>query len=197
MGKVVADMSMSLDGFIADPSDGVEHLFGWFDNGDVTTPSASPKWSFHTTQTSALHLRDALATAGALIVGRRLYEVAQAWGGTHPIGVPIVVVTHTPPDSWPHGGTPFTFVTDGIESAVAQAKAIAGDKNVGVASATIAQQCLNAGLLDAISVSLVPVLLGSGIRFFDHLTAAPTELENPRVLQGDRVTHLYYHIKPR
>ncbi len=197
MGHVIADMTMSLDGFIADPSDGVEQLFGWFDNGDVTTPSASPQWSFHTTEASALHLRDALATVGALIVGRHLYDVAQAWGGTHPVGVPVVVVTHTPPASWPRGATPFTFVTDGIASAVAQAKAIAGEKNVGVASANIAQQCLNAGLLDAISVSLVPVLLGSGIPFFDHLTIAPVELENPRILQGDRVTHLYYRVKSR
>src|SRR5579871_629626 len=179
MGLVVADMTMSLDGFIADPSDSVEHLFGWFDNGDVATPTSSPQWSFHTTEASALHLRDALATAGALIVGRRLYDVAQAWGGTHPVGVPIVVVTHTPPDSWPQGKTPFTFVADGIESAVAHAKALAGEKNVGVASANITQQCLNAGLLDAISVSLVPVLLGSGIPFFAHLTTAPIQLENP------------------
>jgi len=108
--------------------------------------------------------------------------------------VPVFVVTHEEPADWPHPDAPFTFVTDGIESAVAQAKAAAGDKIVAVASPTIAQQCLNAGLLDGIQVDLVPVLLGSGIRFFDNLDAT-IELTGPGVVEGDGVTHLSYRVQ--
>jgi dihydrofolate reductase len=197
MATVIADMSMSLDGFVADPFDGVEHLFGWYSTGDVTVPTADSRWTFHTTEASARHLRDALANVGALICGRRLFDVAKGWGGHHPMGVPVFVVTHNVPEGWPRDDAPFTFVTEGIESAVAQAKVVAGDKRVAVASANIAQQCLNAGLLDGISVNLVPVLLGKGIRFFDNLSGTPVELEGPRVIEGTGVTHLYYRVKGR
>ena len=89
---------------------------------------------------------------------------------------------------------PFTFVTDGLESAVAQAKAVAGDKTVGVAGPTIAQQCINAGLLDEVHIELVPVLLGQGIRFFDHLQR-PVVFEDPTVIEGRRVIHLVYRVR--
>lgn len=197
MATVVANMSMSLDGFIADPSDGVEHLFGWYNNGAITVPTADERWAFHTSEASADHLRDVLTNAGALICGRRLFDLTSGWGGNHPMGVPVFVVTHTVPDGWPREDAPFTFVTDGLESAVAQAKTIAGEKVVAVASATIAQQCLNAGLLDEVAVDLVPVLLGEGIRFFDNLNGTPVELEGPRVIEGTGVTHLHYRVKSR
>jgi len=195
MATVVADMSMSLDGFIADPSDGVEHLFGWYNNGDVTVPTAGARWTFHTSAASARHLRDGLANVGALICGRRLFDHTGGWGGNHPTGVPVFVVTHTVPDSWPHPDAPFTFVTDGIDSALAQAAAVAGEKVVCVASANVAQQYLNAGLLDEVRISLVPVLLGKGIPFFDNLTSAPIELAGPTVIEGNQVTHLYYRVR--
>ncbi len=105
------------------------------------------------------------------------------------------MVTHTVPEGWPRGDAPFTFVTDGVESAVAQAKALAGERIVAVATPTITQQCLNAGLLDAIRVNLVPVLLGNGIRFFDNLRDTPVMLEDPVVTEGLRVTHLYYRVR--
>lgn len=197
MAQVVANMSMSLDGFIADPHDDVGPLFDWYQVGPVTTPSASEQWSYQTDEASAEHLRDALRSIGALICGRRLFELTHAWGGRHPIGCPVVVVTHAVPEGWPREDAPFTFVTDGIESAVAQAKALAGDKIVAVATPTITQQCLNAGLLDAISVDLVPVLLGNGIPFFANLRNTPVLLEDPEVTQGTRVTHLYYRIQGR
>lgn len=197
MALVIANMSMSLDGFIADPSDGVEHLFGWYNNGDVTVPTADAQWTFHTSAASAAYLRETFANVGALIAGRHLFDVANGWGGNHPAGVPVFVVTHSVPDGWPRAGAPFTFVTDGVESAVAQARAVAGDKIAAVGSANIAQQCLNARLLDGIAVDLVPVLLGEGIRFFDHLTRAPVKLEDPRVIEGTGVTHLYYRVNPR
>jgi dihydrofolate reductase len=107
----------------------------------------------------------------------------------------VFVVTHQVPAGWPRDDAPFTFVTEGVASAVAQASAVAGDKVVAVASANIAQQCLNAGLLDAVSVNLVPVLLGAGIRFFDHLGGTPIQLEDPQVIEGTGVTHLYYRVK--
>jgi dihydrofolate reductase len=110
------------------------------------------------------------------------------------LGVPAFVVTHTVPPEWVYDGSPFTFVTDGVESAVAQAKDAAGDKNVGVVAASIAQQCLKAGLLDEIHVDLVPVLLGSGVRLFEHLDAGPIELDRTRVVAAPGVTHLRFRV---
>jgi dihydrofolate reductase len=128
MATVVANMSMSLDGFIADPADGVEHLFGWYDNGDVIVPTADPRMTFHVSEASAAHLGDTLANVGALVCGRRLFDVANGWGGNHPTGAPVFVVTHTIPEGWPRDGAPFTFITEGsVEHAVAQAKVVASD----------------------------------------------------------------------
>ncbi len=195
MATVIADMSMSLDGFIADRNDDVGPLFDWYRVGPVTTPSASEQWSFKTDEASAELLRDALSKVGALICGRRLFDLTKGWGGKHPIGCPVFVITHTVPQGWPRPDAPFTFVTDGVESAVAQAKAVAGDKIVAVATPTTTRLCLNAGLLDVIRVNLVPVLLGDGIRWFDDLLHTPLLLEDPTVTQGMRVTHLEYRVR--
>jgi dihydrofolate reductase len=197
MATVIAEMTMSLDGFVADPSDGVEQLFGWYGSGGVAVPTPGSEMTFHTSEASAGHLRDLLDGIGAIISGRRMFDVADGWGGSHPLGAPVFVVTHNVPPGWPRDGAPFTFVTDGIESAVAQAKTTAGDALVGVGGADIAQQCLNAGLLDEVRVNLVPVLLGEGIRFFDNLAGAPIELEGPKVIEGTGVTHLYYRVRGR
>lgn len=188
-------MSMSLDGFIADPHDDVGPLFDWYTGGKLTTPSADPRWTFHTSEASARYLRAALASLGALVCGRRLFDHTGGWGGAHPAGVPVFVVTHSVPDGWPRADAPFTFVTDGVASAVTQARTVAGNKVVSVASASIVQQCLDAGLLDEIAVDRVPVLLGAGIRFFDHLRYAPVLLEDPMVVEGTRVTHLSYRVR--
>jgi len=193
MSKVLANMCMSLDGFIADPADGCDELFGWYGNGDVVTETAAEWATFRTSAASAEILRDALSRTGALIAGRHLFDITGGWGGTHPVGAPVFVVTHQAPADWQAEG--FTFVTDGIESAVKQAKAVAGDKNVVVASAKIAQQVLDAGLLDEISVSLVPVLLGKGVPFFENLGTSPVRLEDPEVVQGTGVTHLTYRVR--
>jgi dihydrofolate reductase len=145
----------------------------------------------------AAYLQDTIAGAGALVVGRRLFDYTQGWGGSHPLGVPAFVGTLSVPDGWPRKEEPLTIVTDGVESAVAQAKVAAGDKAVGVAGPSIIQQCLNANLLDEVRVELVPVLLGQGIRFFDNLITPPVMLENPTVIEGDRVTHLCYKVRSR
>ena len=193
MSQVIANMSMSLDGFVADREERIDHLFGWFSNGEVETRTAVEWATFKTSEASAKVLRDALENVGALITGRHLFDLTQGWGGTHPMGVPVFVVTHNEPADWPHPDAPFTFVTDGLESAVEQAKKVAGDKIVAVASAKIAQQCLNLGLLDAIQVDLIPVLLGDGVRFFENLDSTVT-LGTPDVVQGDGVTHLTYRV---
>ena len=110
------------------------------------------------------------------------------------MGVSTFVVTHTVPQEWVYEGSPFTFVTDGVESAVEQARAVARDKNVAVGAASIAQQCIRAELLDEIHVDLVPVLLGGGVRLFEHIGAGPIELENTRVIEGAGVTHLTFRV---
>jgi dihydrofolate reductase len=110
------------------------------------------------------------------------------------LGVPTFVVTHTVPQEWVYEGSPFTFVTDGVESAVEQAKAVAGDKDVAVGAASIAQQCIRAGLLDEVHVDLVPVLLGGGVRLFEHPGTTPTELESTRVIEAPDVTHLTFRV---
>lgn len=193
MTTVVANMSMSLDGFIADRNDQVGPLFDWYSAGPVETPTADDVHTFRTDEASAETLREALTTVGALVCGRRLFDLTNGWNGRHPIGCPVVVVTHSAPTDWPHPD--FTFVTDGVASAIARASEIAGDRVVAVATPSITQQCLNLGLLDVIRVDLVPVLLGDGIPFFAHLERAPVMLEDPSVTPGVRVTHLEYRVR--
>jgi dihydrofolate reductase len=131
----------------------------------------------------------------SLVVGRRIFDVTSGWDGAHPLGVPVFVVSHSIPQGWPRDDAPFTFVTQGVESAVAQAQQVSGSKTVGVAGPNVAQQCLEAGLLDEAWIELVPVLLGRGIRFFDDVKGTPIMLENPTVIEGDRVTHLRYRVR--
>ena len=199
MTKVTTGASVSLDGYISGPGEsGFEHLFKWYGNGDVEVPTANPDIPIRTTAPSAEHFQAVIDQTGALLVGRKLFDLTNGWDGTHPMGVPVVVLTHRPPEDWPRGGTPFAFVSDGIERAVEEAKDLAGDKDVGVNGGTIASQCLDAGLLDEIWVDLVPVLLGGGTAYFDRLQRAPVELEGPiSVVQSTDVTHLRYRVRYR
>ena len=156
MTKVIAIMSMSLDGYVADANDGVAEVFDWYFSGDVEVPAASTTsgMTFHVSAPSAGHLRDLQAEVGAMLTGRRTFERADGWGGQHPWDVPAFVVTHNVPDGWPRPGSTVQFVTDGIESAVARAKSAADPKSVGVHGAQTIQQCLDAGLLDEIHIDL-------------------------------------------
>jgi dihydrofolate reductase len=193
MSKVVSHMTMSLDGFIADPQDGVEELFGWYGAGDVSLPTANADIAFNVDASSAELLREMLGSSGALVSGRRLFEIADGWGDNHPIGAPVVVVTHHAPedaDRWPR-----TTFTDSVESGIERAKDLAGDKDVVVSSADIARQALDLGLLDEVHVSLVPVLLGEGIPYFANLNGAPHRLDDPVVIPGTRATHLRYTVR--
>jgi dihydrofolate reductase len=196
MSKVVAIMSMSLDGYVADPNDGVGEVFDWyFNSGDVEVHSGgSDPMTFKVSPASAVYIRGFWSELGAVLTGRRTFEVAQGWGGNHGWG-PAFVLTHQVPDGWPRPNSTVHFVTDGLESAVKQAKAAAGGKSVGVHGADTIQQLLNAGLLDEISVDIAAVFLGSGVRLFDQLAGTPAFLGNPTVIQGVGVTHLRYPVR--
>jgi dihydrofolate reductase len=196
MAKVVALMSMSLDGYVADANDGVDEVFDWYFSGDIEIPISSPtmEMTFRVSEPSAEHLKGLIAELGAMLTGRRTFEAADGWGGQHAWG-PAFVVTHDVPEGWPRPGSTVEFVTDGIESAVARAKAAAGSKSVGVHGADTIQQCLNAGLLDEIQVDLAAVLLGDGVRLFDRLADTPVVLGDPKVVDGVGVTHLRYPVQ--
>ena len=202
MGKVAMGLSMSLDGFIAGPNDGPtmplgeggERLFAWYSAGDTEYGLPGTEMVFEVSPQSAELLREAHAGMGAFVTGRRTFDITNGWGGSPPLGVPTFVVTHSVPEDWVYEGSPFTFVTDGVESAVERAKEAAGGKDVAVGAASIVQQCIRAGPLDEIHVDLVPVLLGDGVRLFDHLGTRPIELEPTRVVEGAGVTHLTFRV---
>jgi len=202
MSKVVFNMSMSLDGFVAGPNDGPENglgdggegLFAWYASGDTEYQMPGGEWRFKTSAASAAHLERLIQGTGALLTGRRTFDIAGAWGGQHPLDVPVVVLTHRAPQEWVREGSPFTFVTEGIQRAVEQARALAGDKNVAVGTASTMQQCLAAGLLDEIHIDLTPVVLGGGVRLFDHLGVGPIRLEQIDAVKGQDVTHISYRV---
>ncbi|MPV35721.1 dihydrofolate reductase family protein [Georgenia subflava] len=195
MTNVVAIMSMSLDGYVADTDDGVAEVFDWyFTSGDVEVHTGgSDPMTFRVSESSAEHLRGLWSELGAVLTGRRTFDVAQGWGGNHAWG-PAFVLTHHVPDGWPRPGSTVHFVTEGIEDAVARARAAAGGKSVGVHGADTIRQCLDAGLLDEIHVDIAAVLLGSGIRLFDNLARTPAALGSPTVVPGNGVTHLRYPV---
>jgi dihydrofolate reductase len=198
MSKVVAIMSMSLDGFVADLNDGVAEVFDWYaSSGDVEFHTGgSDPMTFHVSQPSADHLHGLVSELGAMLTGRRTFDIADGWGGNHAWG-PAFVLTHHVPAGWPRPNSTVHFVLDGIESAVSQAKTAAAGKKVGVHGADTIQQLLNAGLLDEINVDVAAVLLGSGVRLFDRLAGTPSVLGNPTVIQGVGVTHLRYPVRKR
>jgi dihydrofolate reductase len=194
MGKVFTHMTMSLDGFIADPNDQVGELFEWYGAGDVAVPSPNEDISFRLDDASAEVLRGLTENMGALVAGRRLFDIADGWNDVHPAGAPVVVVTHRPPadaaERWPR-----TAFVDGVEAAITRAKEIAGDRDVTIASANVAQQALNRGLVDEVCVSLVPVLFGEGIPYFSKVDHGHLLLEDPIVVQGRRALHLRYPVR--
>jgi dihydrofolate reductase len=211
VAKVIVALAMSLDGFIAGTGDGERQplgeggtrLFDWYFDGDTPIRryqqaggrgvSVPP---FRLSSSSAEVFEGLVDSGGAVVTGRRTYDIAGAWGGNGPLpGLPLFVLTHRVPQRWPRGESSYTFVTDGVESAIEQAKAAAGDRHVSVMGASVPQQCLRAGLLDEIQIHLVPVLLGSGVRLFDHLGAGSVLLETIQVVDSPGVTHLRFRVR--
>lgn len=203
MRKVTLDMSMSLDGFIAGPNDSVESPLG-------AGGERLHQWVFGLASWRQRHglpggetnpdadvFDESFKATGAVVMGRRMFDFGERyWGDNPPFHLPVFVVTHNARETLvKEGGTTFTFVNNGIESTLQQARAAAGDKDVSVAGgADIIQQFLNAGLLDEIQIHLVPVLLGGGRRLFDHAGAGHIELEPARVIESPAVTHLRYRV---
>jgi dihydrofolate reductase len=194
MGKVFTHMTMSLDGFIADPDDQPRELFDWYQAGDIDVPNPNQDVSLQVDNASAEALRDLTENTGALVSGRRLFDIADGWNDTHPVGAPVVVVTHRAPanaaERWPST----TFV-DGVEAAITRARQIARDQDVVIASANVAQQALAHRLVDEVCVSLVPVLFGEGIPYFSKLDQGHLLLDDPTVIQGRRALHLRYPVR--
>jgi dihydrofolate reductase len=192
---VIGSLTMSVDGFIALPDDSVGHLFDWYDSGDSAVRWPGMGMVSHVTPASAGYLRDTIEGTGAIVVGRRGYDYTHGWGGSHPLGVPLFLVTHRPPRSWPTPDAPFTAVPEGVAAAIERAKAVAGGKAVALAGPSIIQQALNLDLVDELAVDLAPVLLGDGIRFFGELVRSPVLLDDPQVIQSARVTHLRFRVR--
>jgi len=201
MGKVRFEITTSLDGYIAGPNDGPElglgeggeQLHEWiFDLASWREPHGLAGGE---TNADSEMLAETIEATGAVIVGRRMFDNAQGWGDEPPFHVPVFVLTHEPREALVKGDTTFTFVNDGIESALEQAQAAAGEKDVSIGGgANVAQQYLKAGLLDEIQIHVAPLLLGGGVRLFDHLGDAKIELEKTRVIDSPLVTHLRFRV---
>jgi len=201
MGKVTFNMTMSLDGFVAGPNDGPENglgdggegLFNWYFSGDTEVFMSEGVPPLKVSKQSAEILKEAISNAGAGIWGRRTFDIAHAWGGKPP-GSPAFIVTHHVPQEWVKEGSPFIFVTHGVESAIRQAKKAAGDKDVVICTPSILQQALRAGLVDEIHIDVAPMLIGGGVSLFDQLGRGPINLECMRAIQEPNVIHLGFRV---
>jgi dihydrofolate reductase len=192
MSSSVLYMSMSLDGYIAGPNDGPDnpggdgaaverlHTWGFTAHGDVRRSGPAGE------------MADAMEATGAVVAGRRTVEQVDHWKGDHH-GMPVFVPSHRPPGPSVAGYPLVTYVTDGIASAMAQAKAAAGDRDVMVHGAYTAQRALEAGVLDEMQIHQIPVLLGAGRRLFDALPSR-IELEIVRVIDTPDATHIRYRV---
>lgn len=194
MSKTTVDITISLDGFVAAPGDDVTRLHDWLYG--LSSFEQRHGRTGGTRNADADVLAEAFDDVGAMVMGKRMFDIAEdAWGAEPPFRVPVHVVTHEVRAPLVRGATTFIFVTDGIEDAFARARAAAGDRDVSVAGgANVIQQALAAGLVDELQVHVVPVLLGAGTRLFDHLGPQPIELERGRVIDSPAVTHLRYRV---
>ncbi len=200
MSKVIIEMSMSLDGFVAGPDDGnefplgrdgIEHVFTWYSSGTENVRGTRPAPGANRDEVERM-----FAESGAYIFGRRTYDITGGWGGSHPVtGVPLFILTHNPPapETAPKGDSKIVFVTDGIESAVRQAKTAAGGKDVVLSGASPCQQALDAGVVDEVLIHLAPSLIGSGVRLFERFKG-PISLEKLSATDGPFATHVRYRI---
>lgn len=194
MGTVYVDMSMSLDGFIAGPNDDVDALHAWLYGLKAFREPHGEAGG--TTDADSEIVDESMKRSGASIVGWRMYELAGGWGDNPPFHEPVFVLTHKSREPVvKEGGTTFTFVTDGVESAMAHAREAAGGRDIAIrGGAKTVQQFLAAGLVDEIQVHIVPILMGQGIRLFDEREPASLKLRTTRVVESPEVTHLRYRV---
>jgi dihydrofolate reductase len=202
MGTVMMHAAVSVDGFIADENDQVGPLFDYYGNGDVELVGGG---EIKVSQISAGYLRPMWAGIGAMVIGRHLFDMTNGWGGTPPAGDHVVVVSHRPrPEDWqPSGSNPvhprqrqasYYFISD-VAQAVAKAKELAGERSVAVTAGEAGGQAFALGLVDEVAMDVVPVVFGSGKRYFGSIRAQHL-LEDPHtVIQGDRVLHLSYRVR--
>ncbi len=200
MSATVLYMSMSVDGFIAGPNetrlnglgDGGERLHEWiFGKDGEADIRTAPRLSGPDRR-----MWDEVMATGAVLAGRGTFETANGWGGDHHAGVPIFILSrHRAPAEF--ADYPLVNYVSDLQAAVGAAKAAAGERNVLVHGAGVAQRLLRAGLLDEIQLHLVPVLLGQGRRLFDELPPEQVELEPVHALQGAEALHLRYRVLPR
>ncbi|MBI5958422.1 MAG: dihydrofolate reductase family protein [Chloroflexi bacterium] len=181
MGKVVGGMTFSLDGFVSDPQGDVSRLYP--DLGELGNTEM---------------LQEEIRTTGAVVMGRNSYNMGDPdlFADSYEYQVPIFVLTHHIPDKKPKENKKLaiTFVTEGIERAIAQAKAAAGDKNVILIGASVNQQCLNVGLCDELHIGFMPVLLGGGLRFFEHIDFAQLTLEKIKLFEAGARTDIWFRV---
>jgi dihydrofolate reductase len=213
MPQVIFDISMSLDGFVAGPNRTLEEPLGEGGEGLHEWVVATAAWRERhgleggEANTASDVTAESIARQGAVVMGRRMFSGGEGpweddpkrdgwWGDDPPFHVPVFVLTHHPRETAEmKGGTSFTFVTDGIESALEQARAAAGDKDVLVAGgANVVQQLLAAGLVDEFQLHVAPVLLGGGVRLFDRLGSTPPKVELLKATDSPAVTHLTYRV---
>ncbi|PZG17731.1 dihydrofolate reductase family protein [Nonomuraea aridisoli] len=188
MSTVIMHNVVSVDGFIADAQDEVGPLFDWYGNGDV--PLGAGKVS----RASAEYVQPVWARIGAMVIGRRLFDITDGWGGTPPTGEHVVVVSHRPkPEGWRPEAS-YHFVDD-VAQAVAKAKELAGERDVAVAAGDVGGQAFALGLVDEVAMDVVPVVFGSGKRYFGSVDGRHL-LDDPHVvIQGDRVLHLLFRAR--
>lgn len=191
MSRVVMHAVVSVDGFIADEQDEIEPLFEWYFNGDNAIVEGGP---FKVARASADYVRTMWDNIASMVIGRHLFDLTNGWDGRPPTGEHVVVVSHRPkPEGW-HPEAPYTFVSD-VSAALDEARRLAGDRIVAVAAGDVGGQALALGLVDDVAMDVVPVVFGSGKRYFG-LVRDQQLLEDPDVvIRGDRVLHLRYRVR--
>jgi len=190
MSTVVMHNVVSVDGYIADEGDDVGPLFEWYNNGDTVLGAGIGKVS----RVSAEYVQPIWDNIGSMVIGRHLFDITNGWEGTPPAGEHVVVVSHRPkPDGW-HPEASYHFVDD-VAQAIAKAKELAGEGTVAVAAGDVGGQALALGLVDEVAMDVVPVVFGSGKRYFGSVNSQYL-LEDPDVvIRGDRVLHLHYRVR--
>ena len=188
-------MTMSLDGFIADPDDQPGELFDWYQAGEVSVPSANENVLFDVDEASAEVLGDLTDNVGALVAGRRLFDIANGWNDSHPAGARVVVVTHSRPPMRPSGGRRRRSSTTSGRRSTKRRRSPATRASRSPAPTSPSRRSL--GLVDEVCVSLVPVLFGEGIPYFAKLDRGHVMFEDPVVVQGRRALHLRFPVRGR